>query len=111
MGYRLQRQRSFIIGADNPSFEIMFKSAYHPKAFLAVKKNVQQGLAKRTKILSLLQQVSLNAKELSQKTESSYKSVLYHLHLLEAEHIVARVEGRPYIWRLTGAGQQTLLGK
>jgi len=84
------------------------KSAYHPKAFLALKKNMRHALAKRTKILMILQEASLSAAALAQKTELSYKSVLYHLHLLEAERIVTHAQGKPYIWRLTGAGQQTL---
>ncbi len=89
----------------------MLKSAYHPKAFLALKKNVQRGLIKRTKIVLLLQGSPLSAAALAQKTGLSYKSVLHHLHLLEVEYIIARGDSKPYIWRLTGVGQQTLLGE
>lgn len=86
----------------------MPKSAYHPRAFLALKKNVRPGLANRTKIVSSLQEIPLSAKALAQNTGLSYRSILHHLHLLEAEHILVHDDSRPYIWRLTGAGQQTL---
>ncbi|MDH5689146.1 MAG: winged helix-turn-helix domain-containing protein, partial [Candidatus Bathyarchaeota archaeon] len=87
----------------------MLKSAYHPKAFLALKRNIHPGLTNRTKILSLLETSPMTATALSQKTELSYRSVLHHLHLLEAERITARGRNKPYIWNLTGVGQQTLL--
>ncbi|MFQ6095738.1 MAG: hypothetical protein ACE5NN_06310 [Candidatus Bathyarchaeia archaeon] len=66
-------------------------------------------MTNRTKILSPLEASPLSAKALSQKTGLSYRAVLHHLHLLEAERITARSERKPYIWKLTGAGQQTLL--
>jgi len=53
----------------------------------------------------------MNARALAEKTGLSYKSVLYHLHLLENERIIVRNDTKPYIWSLTGAGQQTLLGR
>jgi hypothetical protein len=39
-----------------------------------------------------------------------YNVVVHHLHLLEAERVVVR-EGdkKPYIWQLTGVGQQRLV--
>jgi len=89
----------------------MLRFTYHPKAFLAHKKNVQRGLVSRTKVVSLLHDASMNARALAEKTGLSYKSVLYHLHLLENERIIVRNDTKPYIWSLTGAGQQTLLGR
>jgi len=89
----------------------MLKSAYHPKAFLALRRNIHPGLANRTAILSILEASALTATALSQKTGLSYRAVLHHLHLLEAERITVRSGNRPYIWKLTGAGQQTLLQK
>jgi len=39
----------------------------------------------------------------------NYRVVVYHLRLLEAEHVVLRKGGkRPFIWELTGVGQQRL---
>jgi len=86
----------------------MFKIAHHPKAFLTQKRNVQRGLLARTRIISILEKDTSNAKRLAQETGLSYASVLYHLHLLGAENILTRRGKRPYVWKLTGAGQQRL---
>ncbi|MCW4021147.1 MAG: hypothetical protein NWF14_07975 [Candidatus Bathyarchaeota archaeon] len=87
----------------------MVKGSYHPKAFLLHTKNVRRGLIARTKLAALLEGAVLTAKMLSQKSGLSYSAVLYHLHLMEKEHIVARQDKKPYIWRLTGAGQKRLI--
>jgi len=89
----------------------MFKSAYHAKAFLTLKKNVHRGLVARTRILSQIEVTPLVARAVAEKTGLSYESSLHHLRLLEAEHIVTRSGERPYVWTLTGAGQQTLLAE
>jgi predicted transcriptional regulator len=86
----------------------MFKITHHPKAFLTLKRNVRQGLLARTKIVLVLEKKASNAKNVMQETGLSYASVLYHLHLLEAENILTRKGKRPYFWQLTGAGQQRL---
>ena len=86
----------------------MFKGSYDPKAFLLRKRNVGRGLTARTKIISSLEEDSPTASILSERTGSSYSSVLYHLHLMEDEHIVIREGRRPYTWKLTGTGQKTL---
>jgi len=86
----------------------MFKIAHHPKAFLTLKKNVRLGLSTRTRIVSILEKEASNAKDLAQKTGLNYAPVLYHLHLLEAENILTCKGKRPYLWELTGAGQQRL---
>jgi len=39
----------------------------------------------------------------------NYRVVVYHLRLLETEHVVLRKGGkRPFVWELTGVGQQRL---
>lgn len=86
----------------------MFKIAYHPKAFLSLKRNVRPGLLARTKIVLILEKKASNAKSISQETGLSYASVLHHLHLLEAENILIRKGKRSCVWELTGAGQQRL---
>jgi predicted ArsR family transcriptional regulator len=88
----------------------MFKIAHHPKAFLTLKRNVQPGLSARTQIISSLEKRVCDAKTISKETELSYKTVLYHLHLLEAENILSHKGRRSYVWQLTGAGQQRLIG-
>ena len=86
----------------------MFKVDHHPKAFLTLKRNVQRGLLARTRMILVLEKEVSNAKKLAQETGLSYASVLYHLHLLEAEDILTRKGKRSYLWKLTGAGQQRL---
>jgi len=86
----------------------MFKGTYHPKAFLTIKKNVRRGLVARTQIVSLLEKATSNTRTITQQTGLRYAVVLHHLHLLEAENILTRKGKRPYVWELTGAGQQRL---
>jgi len=88
----------------------MFKIAHNPKAFLTLKRNVQPGLSARTQIISSLEKRTYVAKNISKETGLSYATVLYHLHLLEAEKILSRRGRRSYVWELTGAGQQRLVG-
>jgi len=87
----------------------MLKLVHHPKAFLNLKRNVQPGLAARTQIISVLEKRESKTRTISQETGLSYSAVLYHLHLLEAENILSRRGRRPYVWQLTGAGQQRLI--
>lgn len=89
----------------------MLKEAHHPKAFLSLKRNVRPGLTARTRIVLLLEKGASNAKSIAQKTELNYGVVLHHLHLLEAENILVRKGKRPYLWELTGAGQQRLTNR
>ena len=88
----------------------MFKIAHNPKAFLTLKRNVQPGLSARTQIISVLEKRACDAKKISKETGLSYRAILYHLHLLEAENILSRRGRRSYVWQLTGAGQQRLIG-
>lgn len=85
------------------------KERYHPKAFLMDKRNVRLGLIARSKIARFLEKQPSNAKTIAKGTGMSYGAALHHLHLFEAEKVVARKGKRPFQWELTGAGQQTLL--
>jgi len=89
----------------------MFKITHHPNAFLTLKRNIQPGLSARTQILSILEKRICDAKTVSRETDLSYKTVLYHLHLLEAENILSHKGRRAYRWQLTGVGQQKLGGE
>jgi predicted ArsR family transcriptional regulator len=84
------------------------KRAYHPKAFLTLKRNIQPGLVARTQIVLQIEKGALSAKAIAQNTDLSYTAALYHLHLLEAENILVCKGKKPYLWELTGAGQQRL---
>jgi DNA-binding transcriptional ArsR family regulator len=85
------------------------KERYHPKAFLMEKRNVRLGLLARSRIARFLEKQPSNAKTIAEATGMSYGVVLHHLHLFEAERVVARKGKKPFQWELTGAGQQTLV--
>jgi len=74
-----------------------------------MKRNIRPGLTARTRIILLLEKEVSSAKTIAKKAKLSYAVVLHHLHLLETENILARKNKRPYLWELTGAGQQRLI--
>ncbi len=83
--------------------------AIHPNAYLRETRNIRQGLASRTKILRVLEKTAATSSTVAKETRLNYNVVLHHLRLLNAEEIAARKAGkRPYVWRLTGVGQQSL---
>jgi len=86
----------------------MFKPAYHPNAFLTLKRNVKAGLSARPQILFILEKKESTTRSISRETGLGYAIVLYHLHLLEAESFLRHRGHRCYVWELTGAGQQRL---
>lgn len=87
----------------------MLIKTYHPKAFLTLRRNVRPGLVTRTRIVSIIEEIAVNAKNIAQQTGLSYTNILYHLHLLETEGVLVRKGKRPYLWELTGVGQQRLI--
>jgi len=86
----------------------MPKEWYHPNAYLAEFRNVKLGLKARTAILNLLERGSADVKVIARDTGLPYGVIMHHLKLLEANGIVQRKGGRPYIWGLTGLGQKRL---
>jgi len=88
---------------------MMPSMAYHPRAYLSLKRNVRPGLATRTKILSALEErPGLTVSELSELTGLSSSAIRKQLISLEEEGIVARRGKRPFKWTLTGLGQARL---
>ncbi len=85
------------------------KQVFHPRAFLSRKRNVRMGLAARTRVLQVLEKNESNVRGVTQSTGLSYNVVVHHLRLLEDERVVRRGSKKPYVWRLTGAGQQRLI--
>jgi len=85
------------------------KARYHPKAFLSIKRNVRLGLTARTRVIQALEKATSNARSISNAAGLNYKIVLHHLRLLEAEKVVTRKGNKPFLWELTGAGQQRLV--
>jgi hypothetical protein len=85
------------------------KAKFHPKAFLSTKRNVKRGLTARTQVIQALENTALNVRGICKVTGLSYNIAMHHLRLLEAEKVVIRKGKKPFIWKLTGAGQQRLV--
>lgn len=87
----------------------MAKMAFNPNAYLMQIRNVHKGLVARSRILEVLEGISATAGALAKETALSYRVILHHLRLLEAENIISRkTSKKPYCWELTGGGQQRL---
>jgi len=72
---------------------------------------VKLGLSARTRILQVLEKQEFNVKGIVGLSGLHYNVVVHHLRLLEAERVVVRKgEKRPFVWELTGVGQQRLVG-
>jgi DNA-binding transcriptional ArsR family regulator len=87
----------------------MLKEAYHPNAYLSNIKNIKLGLRTRSKILSILDKGSADAKTIAKETGMLYGVIMHHLRLLEAEGIVERKGSKPHTWAVTGLGQRRLV--
>lgn len=71
---------------------------------------MRSGLIARTQILQALEKKESDVKGVANSGGLSYRVVTYHLKLLEAEHVVDKKgERKPYVWQVTGVGQQRLL--
>jgi len=86
----------------------MTKTEVHPKAYLATKRNVKAGLKARSKILYVLEEAKRGAADISKRSGLTYNCVLYHLRSMIKERLVERSRHRPYLWAITGFGQQRL---
>ena len=85
------------------------QKVYHPNAWLSNFRNIKPGLARRTKILYVLEKKFDTAKHLSENLDTHYSTILYHLHLLEGRNIIERTGSKPpYFWKLNPVGQQRL---
>jgi len=86
------------------------KRVFHPRAFLSRKRNVRLGLIARTRILQVLEKQESNTRGILSLSGLNYGVVVHHLRLLEAERVVVRKGSkRPFVWELTGVGQQRLV--
>jgi predicted transcriptional regulator len=73
-------------------------------------RNVNKGLSARTKIIQSLETKERRIKEISKGNNLSYDCVRYHLKTLKKEGIVRKYsKNRPFVWILTGKGQQKLV--
>jgi predicted transcriptional regulator len=80
----------------------------HPNAYLKNIRNVKNGVAARSKVLTVLDKDCFSASKIAKETGLSYNVVIYHLKLLENEATVKRKGSRRYIWLSTGFGQKRL---
>jgi len=84
--------------------------AFHPNAFLQLKRNVKAGLVARTKILNVLETGNRSVGDVCRASGLTYGCVIYHLKSLRTEKLVSRSgTKRPFVWALTNLGQQKLL--
>lgn len=88
----------------------MIRASFHPNAYLSHVKNVNRGLAARTKILNVLERASGDGKTVGAQAGLSYGVAMHHLKLLAKDGIVDHRGHRPCTWSLTGKGQKRLLG-
>jgi predicted transcriptional regulator len=86
----------------------MVKETYHPNAYLTNLRNVRLGLKARTRILNSLENSAKNAGTIAKEADMPYSVVIHHLKLLYTGGVVDRRGPKPYVWRLTGAGQKRL---
>jgi len=71
---------------------------------------VRLGLSARTRILQVLERQESNIKGVVSLSGLHYGVVVHHLRLLEAERVVVRKGAKkPFVWELTGVGQQRLV--
>ena len=67
------------------------------------------GLLARTRILQVLEKGDYNVKDMVRSAGLKYNVITHHLRLLEAERVVVRKGNKkPFVWQLTGGGQQRL---
>ena len=86
----------------------MLKEAYYPNAYLSNIRNIKLGLKARTRLLDVLERLSVDAKTIAKETGMPYGVIIHHLRLLEAEGIVERKGRKPHTWVLSGLGQKRL---
>lgn len=86
----------------------MAKLQIHPKAYLTTKRNVKAGIKARSKILFVLEEAKGRASDISKRGGLGYHCVIYHLRSMKRERLIERSKQRPYVWTVTGFGQQRL---
>ena len=86
----------------------MTRTEIHPKARLSTKRNVKAGLRARSKILFTLEEARRGTPDIAKRSGLGYGCIMYHLRTMRIERLVERSKRRPYVWELTGFGQQRL---
>ncbi len=82
---------------------------YHPRAYISGMRNVNRGLASRSKIIDAMEKGKTRINEISEKTGLTESCVSHHLRLLLRQRVVSSVAvGRGNRWSLTKYGQEKL---
>jgi len=81
----------------------------HARAYLSRRRNVKRGLISRSRILGALEEGGKSIGQIEAETDLPYATIFYHLKAMKLERIVTcPFLKKPYVWRLTGLGQQSL---
>ena len=88
----------------------MRKHPYHPRAYMTGMRNVQRGLASRTRIITSIEESgNSRASDIAKKAGLGKACVNYHLKLLAGQKVVrSKKIGRSNSWTLTTYGQERL---
>jgi predicted ArsR family transcriptional regulator len=82
---------------------------YHPRAYISGIRNVNRGLASRSKILEAMEEGKIRLIEISEKSGLKEGCVSHHLKLLLKQKVVSSATvGRGNRWTLTHYGQERL---
>ena len=82
---------------------------YHPRAYISGIRNVNRGLASRSKILDAMEEGKTRLIEISEKSGLTESCVSHHLKLLRKQKVVSSSTlGRGNRWVLTRYGQERL---
>ncbi|MBS7246702.1 MAG: winged helix-turn-helix domain-containing protein [Candidatus Jordarchaeales archaeon] len=84
------------------------KIPHTPQAVLRTKRNVQQGVSTRSRIIQAIMTSPKTAREIAEELSVSYNAVLRHLKIMEKEKIVTCNHEDGSRWKPTGLGQQPL---
>jgi len=82
---------------------------YHPRAYISGMRNVNRGLASRSKIIEAMEKGKTRIVEISEKAGLTESCVSHHLRLLHKQKVVSSTSiGRGNRWTLTKYGQEKL---
>jgi len=82
---------------------------YEAKSYLATTRNVRKGLKTRSLIIKALRKGLIDTNAIAETIGKSRSATLKQLRRMQRDGIVARIPGKPSLWRLTGRGQQELI--
>ncbi len=82
---------------------------YHPRAYISGMRNVNRGLASRSKIIEAMEKGKTRIIEISEKAGLTESCVSHHLRLLLKQRVASSAAvGRGNRWTLTKYGQEKL---